>query len=103
MKFMIMSKLANGKMQNESRKFQLFWIKNRWIWFCLDSPKPTRHAAMHILESLSGAPKVLARSCNFLMGKLMCPQGATFKNMQNFTGEQQNLKLPNLVDYHYFG
>ena len=62
----------------------------------------TRHAAMHILESLSVAPKVPARSCNFLMGKLMCPQGATFRNMQNFTGKRENLKLPNLADYYYF-
>ena len=62
----------------------------------------TRHAAMHILGSLSVAPKVPARSCNFLMGKLMCPQGATFRNMQNFTGERENLKLPNLADYYYF-
>ena len=54
------------------------------------------------LESCLAAPEALARTCNFLMGKLACLQGATFRNMQNCAVEHQNTKLPNLLEYYYF-
>ena len=108
MNFMIINKLINAKIQNEYHRFRKmnfiyfrFELKTDEFDFVL-TLQSARHAAMHILGSLSVAPKVPARSCNFLMGKLMCPQGATFRNMQNFTGKEENLKLPNLADYHYF-
>ena len=69
------------------------------------SPWPRGHADVQpclCLESCLAAPTALARTCNFLMGKLACPLGATFRNMQNCAAEHQNTKLPNLVDYHYF-
>ena len=58
--------------------------------------------AILCLESCLAALAALARTCNFLMGKLACPLGATFRNMQNCAVEHQNTKLPNLVDDHYF-